>query len=58
MPLGEVDGDRPDQYLPLSIVRARLIDRWTLEDIPHRTGGPARYVRVPRPAAGSASSRR
>ena len=46
MPLGEIDGDRHDQYLPLSIVRARLLDRWTLEDIPHRTGGPARYVRV------------
>ena len=46
MPLGEVDGDRLDQYLPLSIVRARLLDRWTLEDIPHRTGGPARYVRI------------
>jgi cyclic pyranopterin phosphate synthase len=46
MPLGEVDGDRHDQYLPLSIVRARLLDGWTLEDVPHRTGGPARYVRI------------
>ncbi len=46
MPLGEIDGDRTDQYLPLSIVRARLMDRYTLEDIPYRTGGPARYVRV------------
>jgi cyclic pyranopterin phosphate synthase len=46
MPLGEIDGARHDQYLPLSIVRARLLDRWTLTDIPHRTGGPARYVRV------------
>ncbi len=46
MPLGEIDGDRTDQYLPLSIVRARMMDRWTLEDIPFRTGGPARYVRV------------
>jgi len=46
MPMGEVDGDRTDQYLPLSIVRARLMDRWTLLDIPHRTGGPARYVEV------------
>ncbi|WP_324614941.1 GTP 3',8-cyclase MoaA [Hyphomicrobium album] len=46
MPLGEIDGARHDQYLPLSIVRARLLDRWTLEDIPHQTGGPARYVRV------------
>lgn len=46
MPLGDIDGDRTDQYLPLSIVRARLLDRFTLEDIPYRTGGPARYVRV------------
>ena len=46
MPLGDIEGDRTDQYLPLSIVRARMMDRWTLEDIPFRTGGPARYVRV------------
>ena len=46
MPMGEVDGDRTDQYLPLSIVRARLMDRWTLDDIPYRTGGPARYVEI------------
>ena len=44
MPMGDIDGDRTDQYLPLSIVRARLMDRFTLEDIPYRTGGPARYV--------------
>ena len=46
MPLGDIDGDRTDQYLPLSIVRARLMDRWTLDDIPYKTGGPARYVKV------------
>jgi cyclic pyranopterin phosphate synthase len=46
MPMGDIDGDRTDQYLPLSIVRARLMDRFTLEDIPLRTGGPARYVRI------------
>jgi cyclic pyranopterin phosphate synthase len=46
MPLGDIDGDRTSQYLPLSIVRARLLDRFTLQDIPYRTGGPARYVRV------------
>ncbi len=46
MPLGDIDGDRTDQYLPLSLVRARLADKLTLEDIPYRTGGPARYVRV------------
>lgn len=46
MPLGDIGGDRTDQYLPLSIVRARLMARWTLDDIPYRTGGPARYVQV------------
>ena len=48
MPLGDIDGDRTDQYLPLSLVRARLAERCTLEDIPYKTGGPARYVRVER----------
>ena len=46
MPMGDIDGDRTDQYLPLSIVRGRLMDRWTLTDIDYRTGGPARYVRI------------
>ena len=46
MPLGEIEGDRTDQYLPLSAVRARLEDRWTLHDLPDSTGGPARYVRI------------
>jgi GTP 3',8-cyclase len=46
MPLGDVEGDRTGQYLPLSEVRARLAERLTLEDIPYRTGGPARYARV------------
>jgi cyclic pyranopterin phosphate synthase len=46
MPLGEIDGDRTDQYLPVSLVRSRLASRWTLEESDKRTGGPARYVRV------------
>ncbi len=46
MPLGDIGGDRTEHYLPLSIVRARLMDRWTLVEIPYRTGGPARYVNV------------
>ncbi len=46
MPLGDIDGDRTDQYLPLSVVRARLMERWTLEDTAYKTGGPARYVQV------------
>jgi GTP 3',8-cyclase len=46
MPLGDIDGDRTDQYLPLSLARARLEQRWKLTDLPDRTGGPARYVRI------------
>jgi molybdenum cofactor biosynthesis enzyme MoaA len=58
MPLGDIDGDRTDQYLPLSVVRAQLMDQFTLEDIPYKTGGPARYVRIRETGAASASSRR
>ena len=46
MPLGEIGAGRLEQYLPLSMVRARLGERYTLADIDERTGGPARYVRV------------
>lgn len=46
MPMGEIDGDRTDQYLPLSLVRARLAERWTLSESDHRSGGPARYVDI------------
>ena len=46
MPLGDVGENRLDQYLPLSLVRARLAERFSLEDLDDRTGGPARYVRV------------
>ncbi|MGV3633358.1 MAG: GTP 3',8-cyclase MoaA [Pseudorhodoplanes sp.] len=46
MPLGDVGEARLDQYLPLSMVRSRLAERFTLEDIDYRTGGPARYMRV------------
>jgi cyclic pyranopterin phosphate synthase len=46
MPLGDVGEGRLDQYLPLSMVRARLAERFSLQDIDYRTGGPARYVRV------------
>jgi cyclic pyranopterin phosphate synthase len=47
MPLGEIgEGARLEQYMPLSLVRARLQNRWTLDEIDYNTGGPARYVRV------------
>ena len=46
MPLGEIGEGRLDQYLPLSIVRARLAERYQLQDLDYRSGGPARYMRV------------
>jgi GTP 3',8-cyclase len=46
MPMGEIGADRTAQYLPLSLMRARLEQRFTLDDDPFRSGGPARYVRV------------
>ncbi|WP_342358442.1 GTP 3',8-cyclase MoaA [Terrarubrum flagellatum] len=46
MPLGDIEPSRIDQFLPLSMLRARLMDRYTLDEIDYATGGPARYVRV------------
>ena len=46
MPMGDVEADRMEQYMPLSLVRARLAEDFTLEDSGYRTGGPARYMRV------------
>ena len=46
MPLGDIGEDRLTQYLPLSMVRARLAERFSFEDLDHSSGGPARYVRV------------
>jgi cyclic pyranopterin phosphate synthase len=46
MPLGDIGEERLTQYLPLSMVRARLAERFTLDEIDYATGGPARYVRV------------
>jgi cyclic pyranopterin phosphate synthase len=46
MPLGDVGVDRIDQYLPLNQLRKLIENRWTLSDLPFRTGGPARYVRA------------
>ena len=46
MPMGDIDGDRTDQYLPLSQVRTGLEKRFTLNDLDYKTGGPARYVEV------------
>ena len=46
MPMGEIGEDRTEQYLPLSLVRARLHRRWTLTETDFSTGGPARYVSI------------
>ena len=46
MPMGDIDGDRTAQYLPLSLVRGRLRKTWTLQDTDYQTGGPARYFNV------------
>lgn len=46
MPLGEIGGERADQYLPLDEVRASLERQWTVTPIDDTTGGPARYVRL------------
>ena len=46
MPLGDVGADRLEQYLPLDFLRRHIEGRWTLIDVPMRSGGPARYARV------------
>lgn len=46
MPLGEIEEDRTDQYMPLTAVRDALETKWTLTPVDKRTGGPARYVRI------------
>lgn len=46
MPLGEIEQDRFDQYLPLDAVRQQLARRWTLVASDARSGGPARYVDI------------
>ncbi len=46
MPMGDIGGDRTDHYLPLSIVRAHLRQRFTLTETGFTTGGPARYFDI------------
>ncbi|MFD1344231.1 GTP 3',8-cyclase MoaA [Litorisediminicola beolgyonensis] len=47
MPMGDIGNeDRLGQYWKLSDLRARLAEQYTLTDLPERTGGPARYVRI------------
>ncbi len=60
MPMGDIGGEnRLDQYLPISLLRAQMARRWTLEETAERTGRPgAAMFASKRPASGSASSRR
>ena len=46
MPLGEVDGERTEHYLPLTAIKDVLDTRWTLTASDHASGGPARYWEV------------
>jgi len=46
MPMGTIDGQRSDQYLPLSELKQQLADRWTLTPSTYRTGGPSDYFDV------------
>ena len=46
MPLGEIEGERIDHYLPLTAVKDTLDRRWTLTPSDHRSGGPARYFDI------------
>ena len=46
MPMGSVEADRIDQFVPLTEVRRLFERRWALTDLARRTGGPARYVRT------------
>ena len=45
MPMGDIEADRFDQYWPLSDLKSRLMNRFTLTDLADRTAGPARYMR-------------
>src|SRR6187551_3249025 len=46
MPMGDIGEGRIDQYVPLSLLRARLASQYTLTDLADDTGGPARYAAV------------
>ncbi len=46
MPMGEIEEDRTDHYMPLSEMRRQLEEQFTFTDIAYKTGGPARYLNV------------
>ncbi len=46
MPMGDLGNDYRDQFLPLTVMREDLEQRWVLVEETYRSGGPSRYVRV------------
>ncbi|WP_336961095.1 GTP 3',8-cyclase MoaA [Sphingobium aquiterrae] len=46
MPVGDIDEDRTDRYLPLHEALAPVRAHHAITPIAHRTGGPARYFAV------------
>jgi cyclic pyranopterin phosphate synthase len=47
MPMGDLGvEDRVGQYWALSDLKDKLETRYTLDDLPDRTGGPARYMKI------------
>ena len=58
MPIGEIEEDRTDRNLPLSVLRENHEKEFTFRDIPFKTGGPARYVKAAETGGRRASSRR
>lgn len=46
MPMGAIEEDRTDQFVSLALVRRQLESFWSLTELPERSSGPARYVRV------------
>ena len=47
MPLGQIDDDRADRFLPLTEARSWIEAEYSMVPSAKRTGGPARYWQVP-----------
>ncbi|PHQ70031.1 MAG: GTP 3',8-cyclase MoaA, partial [Sneathiella sp.] len=46
MPMGAIDGDRSDQFLPLSELKLKIAEKWSISASDYRTGGPSDYFDV------------
>ena len=58
MPMGDIGDGRIDQYVPLSLVRARLAKQFSLTDLDETAEAPPATWGSARPVASSASSPR